>query len=93
MHEHFYSQVIRCALVCVVCDLLAARKLNGFASPNHNQACFICHCTRTPNDFGNAYSHLWKWWTQQDIQNSSECYSNAQDHQERLDIVQETGSI
>lgn len=89
--EHFYGRVVRCALVCVVCDLPAARKLNGFASLNHNQACAICHCTRSPNDFGNAYSRLWERRTQQDIQNASQRYSNAQDQQERLDIVQETG--
>ena len=89
--EHFYGQVVQCALVCVVCDLPAACKLNGFASLNYNQACAIYHCTCSPNDFRNAYSHLWEQCTQQDIQNASQHYSNAQDQQERLDIVQETG--
>ena len=89
--KHFYGRVVRCALVCVVCDLPAAHKVNGFASVGHNQACAICCCNHCPNDLGDTFSRLWEQRTDQHIQEFSQCYFDAQDEQERVDTVQKTG--
>lgn len=40
------GRLVRCALVAVVCDTLAARKIGGFASCCHEWFCTRCLCTR-----------------------------------------------
>jgi hypothetical protein len=46
----YYGRVVQCALVCVVSDLLAARKVNRFAAIGHTQTCAICHCMGQQQD-------------------------------------------
>jgi len=89
--SHTQEHFVQCALICVVCDLPVARKVNGFASLSHNQACAICHCTCCPNDLGDTFSCLWERQTEQHIRESSQHYFDAHDDQERVDTVQETG--
>lgn len=40
------GRCVRCAIVAVVCDLLAARKIGGFSPHSHNFFCAICTCVR-----------------------------------------------
>ena len=46
------DQVIRCALLCVACDLPAARKVCGFLSYNANLGCSRCYCNFGTGVFG-----------------------------------------
>ena len=42
-------------------DLLAARKVNGFAAIGHTQMCAICHCTRQQqDDLNDSFTSLGK---------------------------------
>jgi hypothetical protein len=89
--NHYYGKVVQCALVCVVSDLLAARKTNGFATVNHTQACAICHCVRHSDDLGDSYTCLWDRRTATEIRDSSQLYLNAKDEKTRDFTVKNTG--
>jgi hypothetical protein len=89
--NHYYGKVVQCALICVVSDLLAARKTNGFAAVNHIQACAICHCVRHSDDLGNSYARLWHRRTATEIRDSGQLYLNAKDEKTRGDTVKITG--
>ncbi len=89
--DHYYGKVVQCALVCVVSDLLAARKTNGFAAVNHTQACAICHCVRHSDDLGDSYTRLWDRRTAAEICNSGQLYLDAEDEKTRDDTVKNTG--
>ena len=57
----YYGRVVRCALICVVSDLLAACKVNGFAAIGHTQMCAICHCMRQQQDnLNDSFASLGK---------------------------------
>jgi len=58
--DHPHGRLVRCAIVCVVCDLPAARKTAGFTSYAHNHFCAICECTRKENGYGDTNLHGWK---------------------------------
>ena len=48
---------IRCALLCVACDLPAGRKVCGFLSHAANLGCSKCYCTFSTGVFGkNCYA-------------------------------------
>lgn len=42
--NHRQGRCVMCALVCVVCDLPAARKFGGFSSCTHTFYCAVCLC-------------------------------------------------
>ncbi|KAH9911732.1 uncharacterized protein BXZ73DRAFT_15955, partial [Epithele typhae] len=54
--NHRFGRLARCALVPVVCDLLAARQVSGFGSHNAKYFCSVCkllHVDRNNIDFRN----------------------------------------
>ncbi len=89
--DHYYGRVVRCAVVCVVCDLLAARKTVGFGSIRHTQMCAFCHCTRQSHGLGNTAVHSWKRRTNAEYRMDSQRYLEAEDFKDRKDIFTETG--
>src|SRR5271169_4972828 len=67
-HAYYYGRVVRCALVCVVSDLPAARKISGFTSIHHMQMCAMCHCTRQQHDsLNNSFATLGTRRTNEEI--------------------------
>jgi len=56
--DHPLGRLVRCAIICVVCDLPAARKLAGFASSAHTHFCAICHCSLKTKGGGKAQGNL-----------------------------------
>ena len=57
----YYGRVVQCALICVVSNLLAARKVNGFAAIGHTQMCAICHCMhQQQDDLNDSFASLGK---------------------------------
>jgi len=90
-YKRFYGRVVRSAMVCVVCDLLAARKTIGFASHNHTQMCAMCHCTRKSHGLGNTDLHTWRRRTKQEFVASSELYLAADSTTRRNEVVKTTG--
>ncbi|KAJ7444385.1 hypothetical protein B0H11DRAFT_1655154, partial [Mycena galericulata] len=48
-HDYECGLVVRCAIVAVICDLPASRKIGGFSSHSHRRFC--THCGVGLNDF------------------------------------------
>ncbi len=69
--QFFYGRVARAALICLVCDLLAARKTVGFASIKHTQMCAMCHCTRKSHGLGDTNVHTWQRRTKQEFEEAA----------------------
>ena len=89
--EYFYGRLVLAAIVCVVCDLIAARKTAGFASIKHTQMCAMCHCTRKSHGLGNTDVHTWRRRTKQEFLDAANHHRAATDQKERKAIVDETG--
>ena len=87
----FYGRVVRAALACLVCDLLAARKTIGFASIKHTQMCAMCHCTHKSHGLGDTNVHTWQRRTRQEFEEAAERHRMAPNKKERQSIVDETG--
>lgn len=45
-HDLPSGRLVRCAIVAVICDLPAAKKIGGFASCKHEHFCSICWCQK-----------------------------------------------
>ncbi len=55
------GRLILCALILVICDLLATRKAIGYAACAHERFCNICKCTRTGEGYGHTDCRAWAW--------------------------------
>ena len=89
---YYYGRVVRCALICVVSDLPAARKVGGFASIHHTQMCAMCHCTRRQQDsLNDSFATLGTRRTNEEIRNSAQLYLDAADEKERNETVHNSG--
>lgn len=53
------GRLIFCAVVCVVCDIPAARKIAGFASHRHDYFCPFCWCDKTQYTYNNIEVETW----------------------------------
>ena len=84
------GRIVRCAIVCVVCDLPAARKTAGFVSFSHNHFCAICECTLKANGYDDLNPLSWKWRTNRSCRHSAKQYQRAgAEHGEKM--VEKTG--
>jgi len=72
------GRLVRCAIVCVVCDLPAARKTSGFGSSSHSHFCSVCHCTRQNNGYGDINYHVWRRRTKEECLASARAFDNAE---------------
>ena len=89
---YYYGRVVRCALICVVSDLPAARKIAGFAVFSHTQMCAMCHCTRQQNDsFNDSFATLGTRRTDEEIRNSAQLYLDAANEKESNNAVHNSG--
>lgn len=85
------GRLVRCALVAVICDLPAARKIGGFAAFSHNHFCSICHCTRATHGYGNSDYDSWIRRTNADCRSCAAEYCNATDEKSRQSIFDSSG--
>ncbi|KJA18107.1 hypothetical protein HYPSUDRAFT_107459, partial [Hypholoma sublateritium FD-334 SS-4] len=90
-HQYFYGRVALCALICLVCDLVGARKTMGFGGIGHNQMCALCHCKRGLSGPKITNMHSWQRRTNEDYRASAQRYLDAEDDKERETIFKETG--
>jgi hypothetical protein len=89
---YYYGRVVRCALICVVSDLIAARKTSGFASIHHTKMCAMCHCTRRQDDILNdSFITLATRRTNEEIRASAQVHLDAVDEKERDEAVHDSG--
>jgi Transposase family tnp2 len=89
--KYSLGRLVRCALVAVVCDLLGARKVAGFASCTHEHFCAICHCTRSAHGYGNTDYSSWRYRTQYECKMFADRYNNASDEKTRQGIFDAAG--
>jgi hypothetical protein len=74
-HQFCQGQTVACALVAIVCNLPASRKVAGFASHSHEFFCSLCYCTQKKDGYGTTMYESWlrrsgadcrsyteKWW-------------------------------
>jgi hypothetical protein len=92
-NAYYFGRVVRCALICLVCDLPAARKTNGFASFKHSEMCAICHCKSQPKTdiLNDSFTKIWERRTGEEIRTSAQLYLDAANEKERNDTVHKTG--
>jgi len=76
-HGHPQGRLVRCAIVCVVCDLPAARKTSGFVSSAHHHFCSVCDCTRKANGYGDTNPSAWKRRTNRSCRQSAKQFRRA----------------
>lgn len=74
------GRLVRCALIAVVCDLPAARKVGAFASSAHEHFCSVCHCTRSKNGYGDCDFSSWRRRTDSECRTAAEQYLNSEDN-------------
>ena len=74
---HRNGRLVRCAIVCVVCDLPAARKTTGFVSFSHNHFCAVCECTLKENGYHDFNPESWTRRTNKSCRHSAKLYRRA----------------
>lgn len=85
------GRLVQCALIMVICDLLAARKAAGFAACSHKHFCSVCHCTRSQNGYGDTDYHKWKRRTDTDCRSAADSYLTATTPESRLEEFNKSG--
>ena len=90
---HLYpsGRLVHCALVAVICDLPAARKIGGFAAFSHNYFCSICHCTRATHGYGDIDYHSWIRRTDSECRSCAAQYRDASDEKTRQSLFDTSG--
>ena len=88
---HPHGRLVRCAIVSVVCDLLAAKKTAGFGSLAHTHFCHICHCTRNVHGYGHLDQHLWRMRTNEETRVSAQAYKDSKTEVDSDAIFAQTG--
>ena len=73
---------VLCALVAVICDLLGARKIGGFAGIHHNYFCSVCKCTLKENGYGDTNYEQWEWRTDKDCREHAARWRSANNKKE-----------
>jgi hypothetical protein len=86
-----HGRLVLCAIVSVVCDLPAAKKVAGFGSPGHTRFCHICHCTRNVHGYGHLDQHLWRTRTNEETRASAQVYKDSTTKVESDAIFAQTG--
>jgi hypothetical protein len=76
-HRFRQGRTIICALVAIVCDLPASRKVAGFASHSREFFCSLCYCTRKKDGYGTTKYELWGRRNNTDCRNYAERWLNA----------------
>jgi len=78
-YNHPTGRTLRCALIAVICDMPAARKVGGFASFHHQHFCSVCHCTRFKEGYGSTDYETWRRRTDSECRKFSEAFAQAPD--------------
>ena len=86
-----WGRLVRCALVCVVCDLPAARKTAGFAASSHNHFCAICRCTRKEHGYSNIDCDTWQRRTNAECRTHAEAFKGAECEEESEAVFAASG--
>jgi hypothetical protein len=85
------GQLVRCALLLLVCDLPAARKAAGYASAAHEHFCSVCHCTRSKHGYGHLDYDKWPRRTNSECRLFASYFKAAEDEETRAGLLKQSG--
>ena len=85
------GRLILCALILVVCDLLATRKTIGYATCSHEHFFNVCHCTRTGQGYGHTCCSAWGRRTNEEWRRAATEYQACRSEDMQTAKVNETG--
>ena len=72
------GRLIFCAIILVICDLPAARKIGGFTSHGHKYYCSVCWCSRTKHQgYNNSEYTAWRYRTNADCRKAAKKFQDA----------------
>ena len=85
------GRTIFCAVVVVICDLPAARKVGGFGSHNMEYFCSVCWCSKRLNTYKDFDIASWDHRTNEECRKHAEAYKSAASPSEARSIFDSTG--
>ncbi|PPR01352.1 hypothetical protein CVT24_006317 [Panaeolus cyanescens] len=85
------GRLIICALIAIVCDLLGARKVSGFAAISHEYFCSLCLCRRSTKGLDNTDYRSWQHRTNDDCRKWAGKYLAAETPDARQAIFDACG--
>jgi len=88
---HPFGCLVLCALIPLVCDLLAARKSAGFAGLGQAEGKFCSFCLQTAEGFSNTDPSSWRRRTRQEHLAIAKSWRDAQTEAIRAQIYQKFG--
>jgi hypothetical protein len=85
------GRLILCALILVVCDLLATWKTIGYAACTHDRFCNMCDCTRSGQGYGHTDCETWSWRTNEEWCTAATEYQACKSEDEKVTKFNKTG--
>jgi len=85
------GRLILCALVLVVCDLLATRKTVGYAACSHERFCNYCNCTRTGQGYGHTDCGAWHRRSNEEWRRAADEYQACRNEEDKVAQFNKTG--
>ena len=85
------GRLIICALILVICDLLATRKTIGYAACLHERFCNMCHCTRSGQGYGHTDWSAWSRRTNEEWREAAAEYKTCRNKDEEDTKFDNTG--
>lgn len=84
-----FGSLVRCALLAVICDLPAIRKVAGAAGITANHVCNMCKLMKS--NISNFDIKSWPRWTRKEHYKAAEAWRDAPDEKGREAVFQEHG--
>ena len=89
---HGQGRLIFCAIVAVICDLPAARKIGGASASSHEHYCTVCCCSlSTHQRFNDFKTENWVWRTGAKWRRDADRYWNAPNRIQEASTFDKTG--
>ncbi|TFK58258.1 hypothetical protein BDN72DRAFT_743417, partial [Pluteus cervinus] len=82
--------VVRCALIALIADLMAIRKMAGMTTISSIEH-FCSFCRQSKTDIGNFDVATWARWTSDDFRKAAEAWKNATSESERKKLYKASG--
>jgi len=89
--RYHYGRLVRVALVAVICDLIAARKISGFGAPTCEHFCTFCHVVRSEDGWGDANRDTWRWRTNEEYRLFASQHKAAENEKAREKVFNSSG--
>lgn len=74
---HAFGCLVRCVIILLVCDLLAAQKTAGFAGLGSSKKNFCSFCQQSGSEFSNTDTSTWTWRSWQEHVAIAEMWKDA----------------